>query len=197
MNPVSHSHPVQRIMTAGGRLVAFSLILAGLLGCALFQQQPTPIIKIYITATPRFSPVPPVATSSGELAPQPTYTLQPTYTPLPTYTPYPTQPSPPTYATPGLIQPVNNPTPFSYTQPTGKCCTLRVRNTGSHKLWIGTNPPYGGNTIKPLWYIEFYLSQPGTLRVYWCDYGYFNENPYGCQHRDVDVPEGLTEISVN
>ncbi len=202
MSPVTRSRPVQRIITAGGRLIAFSLVLAGLWGCALLQQQPAPVIKIYITATPRFTQAPPVAPGGG-LAPQPTYTPDPTYTPLPTYTPYPTEPPPvastalPAHATPVLIQPVGYATPGSYDQPAGKCCTLRVRNQASHKLWIGTNPPYGGNTIQPLWYIEFYLSQPGTLRVYWCDHGYFDEDPYGCQHRDVDVPEGLTEINVN
>lgn len=205
MAPSPRSRHLQRLYTQAGtfsaacaRLVAAGLVLAGLWGCAFMQTstpQPTtpPVAPLTNTAAPAVAPAQPVDSP-----------VQPTYTPLPTYTPYPTQAPDPTYTplptyTPALIQPVYYPSPTAYyvgNQPLGKCCTLRVRNHSSRSLWIGTYLPYGGNVIDPMWYIEFYLSQPGPLRVYWCRYAPYTEYHYDCEDTVFQVPDGFTEVGV-
>jgi hypothetical protein len=181
--------------------------VAGLWGCA-FTQVSTPQPTTPAVAPPS-SPAAPLLLPTqpappAQPAPPVSPPVQPTYTPLPTYTPYPTQVPDPTYTplpsyTPQVVQPVYYPSPTPYVvsnQPAGKCCTLRVRNHSSHTLWIGTYLPYGGNAIDPLWYVEFYPSQPGPLRVYWCRYTPYSDYHYDCLHSDFYVEEGFNEVGV-
>ncbi len=197
-----------------GRLITISLLLMSLWGCTVLRPAPAPLLA---TVTPT-----PVTLSPGQPAPSATpaqlpstggQVSQPTYTPLPTYTPYPTQPPNPTYTpypnapvpsglttpvTPGTGQPIYNSTLVSPGLPqTGRCCTLRVRNQSSRTLWIGTDLPTGGNYIEPRWYIEFYLNQPGSLQVYWCDDDYFSGQLFDCNDAIFDVPTGVTEVEVD
>lgn len=205
-----------------GRGLLAALALAGLLGCAWIQgaaplvAAPTALPAaptgpaFVVSSTPVDSPAAPAGAPV-----QPTYTLLPTYTPYPTYTALPTleafpMDTPlPSLAAP-LITPVAAPTqaPPAY-QPApiepwpgagaGHCCTLRVYNHGSATYWIGTNPPYGGNTIKPMWYIEFYLPQPGPLKVSWCRYhSYWDrvDDWAACDHRTFSVEDGLNTVYI-
>jgi hypothetical protein len=151
-------------------------------------------------------------------AAQPTYTPLPTYTMAPTFTPLPTYTELPTYtplAPPTLEQvvaaPVNQPTAVSVS---GRPYTLRVRNANIRSTyWIGTSMPYGGNFIKPLYYVEFYPPQPTWMRIWWCGrtyYRYFpngwyqdwysnwnNSSDYTCRHFDIMVDQPYVETSVN
>lgn len=124
---------------------------------------------------------PPAAAPTNTPVPLPTYTLPPTYTPLPTYTPAPTYTPIPTFT------PFPSPTAAYVLQPLeptqtpvagiGRPYTLRVRNMFRGTYWIGARMPYGGNFIKPLWYVEFYPPQPTWMRVWFCRYtSYFYDH---------------------
>lgn len=129
-------------------------------------------------------PSQPVQPEQPTQAPLPTYTLLPTYTPFPTYTPLPTYTAVPTF-TPlatNTLAPTFTQSAYSQGAATPNpeqrgCCTLRVRNTFRRTYWIGTKMPYGGNFIKPLWYVEFYPHQPTWMRIWYCRYtSYFREH---------------------
>jgi hypothetical protein len=108
-------------------------------------------------------PEQPTQPQPATYTPLPTYTAVPTFTPLPTYTPYPTFTQPP------VSQPSTGSSPTPNPQQRG-CCTLRVRNTFNRTYWIGTKMPYGGNFIKPRWYVEFYPPEPTWMRIWVCRY---------------------------
>ncbi len=164
--------------------------------------QPSP------TEAPTYTPFP-TFTEMPTYTPFPTFTSLPTYTPYPTYLPLATYPLFPTYTlqpyyaypTPYYVYPTPYyvyPTPY-YTNPsygTGQCCTLRVWNYGTRTYWIGTKMPYGGNYIKPRWYVEFYLHQPTYMWIEWCRLRTNSHMRYDCQTRYVYVDEILEQISV-
>jgi len=197
-----------------------ALVLSGATGCSVLER--------FTASAPPPTVPPPVITVPGEQpavpqpspTPEPTFTPQPTYTPLPTYTPFPTFTPLPTYtpvptftAQPVYVYP--SPVPPSPIPATGGCCTLRVRNVSKVTFWIGTVLPYGGNYIKPRHYVEFYPHKPTWMRIWWCRYRqYYNDpwddndpwwdddNPwnnhhyYNCRHTDVYVNETFEQISV-
>ena len=153
---------------------------------------------------------PPTALPTVEVPPpvvQPTYTALPTYTPLPTLTFQPTLTTQVYYYPTEVYQPTAD---SSY----GRPYVLRVRNQNQKAtLWIGTEMPYGGNFIKPLFYVEFYPPQPAWIRITWCrrsiysndwynhwwDDWYSNwqrNDIYNCQSQDVYVDEPFQEIGV-
>ncbi len=115
-----------------------------------------------------------------------------TATPLPSATPFPTNTAQPTDA-PTQPPPTERPAPTQ--PPDASCCTLRVRNHAGSPLWIGTNMPYGGNTIKPNWYVEFYLSGPQSVTISYCDVS-FDGSLIDCETKSFEVSEPLQEEAV-
>jgi hypothetical protein len=140
------------------------------------------------------------APSQPEQPPQPTYTPLPTYTPFPTFTPYPTYTPVPSFTPPGgnipPFEPLQTlaPTQTALALPGGfRPYTLRVRNMFRSTYWIGTYLPYGGNFIKPGWYVEFYPPQPMEMRIFFCRYtSYFLNHwqdfgQWDYEYDDVDL----------
>lgn len=171
-------------------LVVLSIVLSGALsGCGVAQtlfSQPSAIdssaeatqvaVQLTLWALASAQPGPVTTTTPVSL---PTYTIPPTYTPLPTYTPFPTFTPIPTFTPlPSMTLPPPN-QPVAPTQPAAPTqtplagvhpYTLRVRNHFRSTYWIGARMPYGGNFIKPLWYVEFYPPEPTWIRVWYCRY---------------------------
>jgi len=145
--------------------------------------------------------------------PQATYTPLPTYTPQPTYTPFPTYTLEPT-AVPQVIYPTVPYYDYSMNPGSTRPYVLRVRNQNQKMtLWIGTAMPYGGNFIKPLYYVEFYPPQPQWMRIWWCRSGSYPSNweehwwgdwedhwddpdVYSCFSKDIFVDQPFQEIGV-
>jgi hypothetical protein len=136
----------------------------------------------------RLAAAPPVTQTQ-----QPTYTPLPTYTPFPTFTPFPTYTQVPTF-TPLALAPTagaaSTATPAAAA--VGHPYTLRVRNMFRSTYWIGTYQPYGGNFIKPLWYVEFYPPRPTTMRVFFCRYtsnfyNHWQDLAYDYSYNDPDT----------
>lgn len=179
------------------RIVVNLLMLFLLSSCSVFdglfsnlesKNQP---IYVVVTATAPSTQTPVLEDQIAHLTytPLPTYTSAPTYTPQLTFTPMPT------YSIPPTVQPIDLYPTFS---PSDQgCCTLRIRNKGKVTYWIGMKLPYGGNYIKPLWYVEFYLPKTMWVRIWWCRYhNYDKDRLYNCDHRDVYVDENFQEISI-
>ncbi len=210
MKPINWNarQPSGTRMTAGiFRGICIGMVVIGLMGCSIsqFVSSAAPTVAQPSVVTPVMVP------EQATQAPLPTYTPFPTYTLLPTYTSAPAASAIPTNTlippTATLIPPlppaqvvvvVTATSPASVYNPSPRgCCTLRVRNQGKRTYWIGTYLPYGGNYIKPRWYIEFYTSQPQWLRVYWCRYDLSYKNDlYGCEYQDFKTEEGLKEVLI-
>jgi hypothetical protein len=217
MGHFGHSLTFWRMLTRTLSVGLLIVVLVSSTGCTVIERlYSSPAAQTPVPSATGAGPLP-SATSQAPTATQPvlpTYTPQPTYTLLPTYTPLPTYTLPPPFTPmPVIIQPsplAALPTPYANT-----CCTLRVRNRSRTTLWIGTSMPYGGNYIRPLQYVEFYLPGATWVRVWWCRYRWapnekwykndkwYEDEPWrsdymsGCLHRDVYVDEPLMEISVN
>ncbi len=174
-------------------------------------QQDVEILQSTIAALQTLTSIqPPTALPTVEAPPpvvQPTYTALPSYTALPTLTFQPTVTPPVYYYPTEVYQPTAN-------SSIGHPYVLRVRNQNQKAtLWIGTKMPYGGNFIKPLFYVEFYPPQPAWMHITWCrrssysadwynqwwDDWYSNwqrNDIYNCQSQDVYVDEPFQEIGV-
>jgi hypothetical protein len=129
------------------------------------------------------------AAQAATLASQPSATLQPSYTPAPTYTLLPTYTPLPSNTPASTATPVPIPPPAATSASSRGCCTLRVNNRYSKTYWIGAKMPYGGNYIKPLWYVEFYPPEPSWMRIWWCRYTtyfteHWNDYPYSYYNED-------------
>jgi hypothetical protein len=210
---------LRKISGAAVRNGLLALVIAGSSGCTLFQGlSPSgstvgTAVAQTVAAQPTSQPpapteAPPASpTSAPTDTPLPTETLPPTSTPEPTLTPTPTITLQPFYTATYQLY------PSSTSAPIGGRYTLRVRNMNLKvTYWIGTYLPRGGNFIKPRMYIEFYTSNPATMRVYWCRYNYgdkftesvkddwydywFRDDLFTCQKRNVDVDEALVSISI-
>jgi hypothetical protein len=146
---------------SGAEQTAIALQVAALAATSAAMQPPQPAEPLQ-SAQPA-QPQPPT------LAPQPTYTPLPTYTPVPTFTPLPTYTPFPTFTLPAVSAPAGQRSPTPNPEQRG-CCTLRVRNMFQRTYWIGAKMPYGGNFIKPRWYVEFYPPEPTWMRIWVCRY---------------------------
>jgi hypothetical protein len=203
------------------RGLAWGMAFVVLFGCGVFQPAaPGPAAAVpglpalpapaAPAASPPFPPAP-AALPSDTPAPVLTATPLPSLTPFPSLTPLPIFDV--SKYTPSATAPGSSAT-------LGRCCTLRVYNSGSVPLWIGRmvpesvsnlKPRWYGTVIKPRWYLEFYPNQPKTMTVYWCFWvnrtkvptdvplgaeAPGSDNLFDCRHRDVEVGPGLTELSV-
>lgn len=183
----------------GLRAVIYLLVVLSLTGCGAFQnltpqvnsaQQTAISAQLTVLAATNSSAaapqvtqavVAPQVTQPVQAPVQPTYTALPTYTPAPTFTPQPTYTPYPTFTSPPMTIPtvavVYAPTQASYVPAAGHPYTLRVWNNYPHTYWIGTTMPYGGNFIKPRFYVEFYPGAVTWMRIFYCRYtNYFYDN---------------------
>jgi len=190
------------------KLKATFMILsaATLMGCSILDSIMS-IVGSPPTATsapiepPTATVIPDSPTIPPSFTPQPTFTELPTYTPFPTFTLLPTYPPLPTYTpfpslTPEIFYFPPSPYPTYPSYVTGQCCTLRVWNRGNVTYWIGTKKPYGGNYIKPGWYVEFYMHQPTYMWIEWCRVKGYSHYLYNCDRRYVYLDESLKQISI-
>ena len=174
------------------RIIVFGLTMILLSGCSVIQgltggssppdgaeqtaiaQQvialaETEVAKQVVQSAEPVQPVQPVQVEQPTQTALPTYTPLPTYTSVPTFTPLPTYTLIPTFTAPAVVQPTSYGAATPNPEQRG-CCTLRVRNMFRRTYWIGAALPYGGNLIKPLWYVEFYPRQPTWMRIWVCRY---------------------------
>lgn len=186
------SFVVERALRRLLRLGLISLMVIVLIGCATLQTGVSALPEGSVETQVALQVARLEATAAAAAPDQPTKLVQPTYTPLPTYTPYPTFTRLPTYTPvpsftpPGMSVPIETsivPTQTPLTSLAGAHpYTLRVRNMFRSTYWIGTYSPYGGNFIKPYWYVEFYPPEPMEMRIFFCRYtGYFYNH-----WRDID-----------
>jgi hypothetical protein len=177
-----------------------------LMGCAI-SDSIMGIVGSAPTATsvpatlPAATTIPDSPTIAPSFTPQPTFTELPTYTPFPTYTLLPTYPLLPTYTslpslTPEIYYFPPSPYPTYPYYTTGQCCTLRVWNRGNVTYWIGTKMPYGGNYIKPLWYVEFYMHEPTPMWIEFCRVRGYTHHMYNCERRYIYLDESLEQTSI-
>ena len=199
------------------RVTFLTFLIVALTGCSVLEavmkaSGPPPTDTSAPIEPPAATAIPDNPTAAPTYTPQPTFTELPTYTPFPTYTLLPTYPPLPTYTSlpsltpqPYYFQPSPYPTyPYYYPSPyptyssymTGQCCTLRVRNRGTSTYWIGTKLPYGGNFIKPGWYVEFYMHQPTAMWIEYCRAKGYTHMRYNCQRRYVYLDQILQEIGI-
>lgn len=197
-----------RAMRRSGRSLLLLAALAGVMGCSLSSLvqggEPPATAAALPTATPgatstATSTAVPTAVAPTSTSPVPSLTPFASLTPFPSLTPMPN----------GTLSATVTATPLTLY---GGCCTLRVRNSGSVMIWIGKDRPLprNGQQIPSRHYLEFYEKEPTYLDIYWCLY--FNPEKtsgpykghqakgtkylYDCRHREIWVPSGLTEISV-